>query len=113
MHPFANIAERLSKTTYVILLRDEHKNITLLADPGLNRPWSSKNKRLADFHAAQCNGEAHTWESAFSILRKEFPDFEKSLIQRLHNAAQKQTVKVLSGTKNLKPIIDSHGNPTA
>lgn len=35
---------------YVLLSED---GSTVYIDPGLNRPWSSPNKQLAEYHAAQ------------------------------------------------------------
>lgn len=109
----AQIVNRLSKTIYVVLLRDQKGNLTLLMDPGLSRPWSSKNKRLADFHAAQCDGEAHTWESAFSLLRKECPDFEKQLIERVVHGTKEQVTRNLPRVGKTQPFLDSNGNPIA
>lgn len=109
---FHAVANRIAKTHYVILCRDDKGNLTLLMDPGLNRPWFSTNKKYADFQAKACDGEARTYEDAFQLLKKAAPDFEKSIMRHLENA-QKQTVKPLSGARDIKPIIDSHGNPTA
>lgn len=66
-------------------MKDNQGKMTLLADPGMNKPWSSHNKRLADFHASQCDGEARTWAEAFSLLLKDNPGFEKELIERVAN----------------------------
>lgn len=87
--PFDAIAARIARTTYVILLKDDRGRTTLLADPGMGQPWHSGNKRLADFHARECGGEAHTWESAFAILRKEAPDLEKVLYDRAAKRAMR------------------------
>ena len=78
----------LSQRIYVILMKDAQGNLTLLADPGMNQPWSSKNKRLADFHAKQCDGEARTWGEAFALLAKDNPGFEKELVERVAQRAQ-------------------------
>lgn len=78
----------LSQRIYVILMKDEKGRLTLLADPGMNQPWSSKNKRLADFHAKQCDGEARTWAEAFRLLAKDNPGFEKELVERIAKRAQ-------------------------
>jgi hypothetical protein len=110
---FHAVATRVAKSTYVILLRDQKGCLTLLADPGLNRPWSSKNKRLADFHASKCGGEARTYEDAFSLLHKEHPLFEHDLINRLRRASEEQTVRFVRETRDDKPILDNHGNPIA
>ncbi len=87
--PFEAMAARLATTTYVILLRDNEGKLTLLADPGMGRPWSGRNKRLADFHARQCNGEARTWAEAFALLKKEAPNLEDVLYDRVKTAAMK------------------------
>ena len=85
----------LSNTVYVIIMKDSNGRLTLLADPGLNQPWSSKNKRLADFHARECDGEARTWKEAFALLLKENPGFEKELTERIAKRAQDFTKTVL------------------
>jgi hypothetical protein len=105
------IIDRLAKTIYVILLRDAKGKLTLLADPGLNRPWSSKNKKLADFHASQCDGEARTYGEAFELLRKEHPDLEKTLTARIAHAAKQQTLARLPRPEKPKPFLDSNANP--
>lgn len=110
---FHSIANRIARSTYVILLKDQRGHLTLLADPGLNRPWSSKNKKLADFHAKQCDGEARTYEDAFRLLHKEHPLLESELLDRIRRASEEQTVRVVRGAKDLKPFIDENGNPIA
>ena len=40
---------------YVVLSKD---GSTVLKDPGMDRPWSSKNKKIAEHHAKQNNGYA-------------------------------------------------------
>lgn len=82
------IAWRIAKTTYVILVKDDQGRTNLLVDTGLNKPWSIRNKRLADFHAKECDGEARTYEEALSILMKENPMFEKVLYERLEKKAK-------------------------
>lgn len=77
----------LSDSIFVILLKDDRGHLTLLADPGIERPWSSKNRRLAEFHASQCNGMAETWGNAFRLLLKENPNFEKELNERVQRNA--------------------------
>lgn len=77
----------LSDSVYVVLMKDDRGRLTLLADPGMRRPWSSKNKRLADFHAKECDGEARTWGEAFSLLLKAYPGFEKELYERVAKAS--------------------------
>lgn len=105
--PFEHrVLERLSKSIYVVLMKDTVGNLTLLADPGMNRPWSSKNKRLADFHAKECNGEARPWGEAFSLLLKENPGFEKELIERVSRAKNDITHNIVSnGTKQNPPRV--------
>lgn len=98
--PFeSNVLARLSKSIFVILMKDSNGRLTLLADPGMNRPWSSKNKRLADFHAKACDGEARTWSEAFSLLLKENPGFEKELIERVANAKTDITHNIVNGNR--------------
>ena len=82
------IAWRIAKTTYVILLRGDDGKPNLLVDPGLNKPWSTTNKKLADFHASECDGEARTYEDALNILVKANPTFEKVLHENLARKAR-------------------------
>lgn len=99
----------LSSRIYVILLKDAQGRLTLLADPGMNQPWSSKNKRLADFHAHQCDGEARTWAEAFALLVKENPGFEKELVERIARRAQDFTKSQLD-KNSLKHGINTNGH---
>lgn len=73
---------RIAKSTYVVLMKDDEGKLTLLADPGMQRPWSSRSKQVADFHAKECDGMAETFENAFKLLMKESPGFEKELQAR-------------------------------
>lgn len=98
----------LSDSIYVILLKDANQKLTLLADPGSRKPWSSKNKKLADYHAAQCDGEARTWREAFGLLLKEHPGFESELYERIANARQDYTKTILD--KN-NPHLNPNGTP--
>lgn len=86
---------KFTRNTYVILMKDGRGKLTLLADPGMNRPWSSKNKRLADFHASQCDGEARTFDEAWRLLIKEHPAFEKELVERIKKKSTDLTKKIL------------------
>lgn len=105
--------QRISRGTYVILLKDAQGKLTLLADPGMSRPWSSKNRAIAKFHAGECDGEARTWEEAFKLLIKEYPTFEKELIERIAKKSQDVTKTILD-QNSLKHGINTnarHDNP--
>lgn len=106
---FAAFVGKHAKTTYVILMKDDRGNVTLLADPGMQQPWSSKNKRLADFHAKECNGEARTWQEAFDILLKANPQFEKELVERARFAAMDVTKQKLD-QNSLKHGINTNAH---
>ena len=83
-HPFLDyLVAKKAKTVYVILLKDDQGRVALLADPGQKLPWHGTNLNLAKFYATSCNGEAHTWQSAFDILKKDNPKFEKDLYERI------------------------------
>jgi hypothetical protein len=56
-----------AKNVYLIVLRDKHGRFGLAPDPGLNRPWSSKNKRYADDIATQRGKETGLEAAAMSI----------------------------------------------
>lgn len=90
-NPIDHIFDRVTKTTYVILIRRPGKKLNLVVDPGLARPWSSKNKRLADFHARQNRGEARTVEDAFALLKQDNPKFEEELYGRIQAKADQFT----------------------
>jgi hypothetical protein len=103
----------LSQRIFVILLKDEKGRLTLLADPGMNQPWSSKNKRLADFHAKQCDGEARTWAEAFALLAKDNPGFEKELIERVRKRAQDFTKTALDHKSKVKGFnVNPNSSPS-
>lgn len=83
-----SIAWRLAKTTYVVLVKDDQGRLTLIADPGMNQPWHSQNKRFADTVASECDGMAATWEDAFKLLLKDNPKFEHQLHERIAKKAK-------------------------
>lgn len=95
-----------SKELYVILMKDDAGRLTLLADPGENKPWYSKNKKLADYHAKECDGEARTWQEAFDLLRKAHPEFEKELCRRVQNVHD----GIITDTAKPKPSTDNGNN---
>ena len=101
--------QRLAHGTYVILLKDERGNLTLLADPGMSRPWSSKNYNIAKFHAAECDGEARTFEDAFKLLLKDNPGFEKELVERIAKRSQDVTKTILD-KNSLKHGINTNSH---
>lgn len=116
MNPLEHITSRLSKRIYVILMKGDDGKLTLLVDTGLNRPWCAnsdnilRNKKLAEFHASECGGMAATYEDAFSLLRKENPNFEKSLVDNLKRKARIVESKLTKDTKT-GIIFDKHGRP--
>ncbi len=82
-----HIALRIAKQTFVVLIKGDDGKPNLVVDPGMGRPWSSRNKRFADQVAKECDGEARTWEEAFKIIKKAHPEFERELHARIANAA--------------------------
>lgn len=82
-----NLAElkalHAARTIYVVVAERRDGTKILLQDPGMNRPWSTKNKRLADSHAAEVQrsgyrkAAAMTLEEAFTLLQKQFSDANK------------------------------------
>jgi len=67
-----------AKGIYVVLLkRPDDGRFVLLPDPGLNRPWSCKNFKLADKMCTDvcrelaCQGTVKTLEDAFNFLMKQ------------------------------------------
>jgi hypothetical protein len=98
-----------AKTTLVVVLYDQEGKLTLVLDPGLGRPWSTKNEKQAKWMADQVGGEAHTWESAFKLLLKAHPNFEDDLIDRIR---RRTTLNVpRDANRGGPPIVDQGGNP--
>lgn len=94
--------QTLANSIYVVLIKDREGHLTLVAEPGLQRPWSSKNKKFADFIAHEADGMAATWREAFTLLLKENPMFEKQLHERIARNAHMLTDKI---------IVDATGKP--
>jgi hypothetical protein len=112
------LTNKIAKSTYVILLKDSAGKLTLLADPGMNQPWRAngpnplRNKKTAEFHAKNCDGMACTWEEAFNLLRKEYPNFEKELHESLEQKVLHDKFK--PRPTNLPPstgLLDQYGKP--
>jgi hypothetical protein len=82
-----DIAWRIAKTTFVVLIRHEGK-LNLIVDPGLNQPWSTKQRKHADIVAKECDGMVATYAEAVDLLMKDNPQFEKSLYDRLAQKAK-------------------------
>lgn len=96
------IVSRLAKTVYVVLFRTrpsaQHPRgqLTLLEEPGENKPWSTHNLMIAKHHADLNKGQAATWAEAYSLLLKEYGSiqkFEDELIVRIQ--AQQEAASVL------------------
>lgn len=71
-------ALELSESLYVILAERMDGVTILIPDLGLDRPWTTRNKRLADDNASmyqrapECRkAAAMTLGEAFTILRKQ------------------------------------------
>lgn len=78
-------AQQVANTTYVIVAQRRDGTKLLVRDPGLDRPWSSKNRLLADSHAKACERSpgivkagAMTLAEAFHILQSDFATKHKS-----------------------------------
>ena len=112
MSKIDEITYRLAKTIYVVLYRQPDGRLNLVPDPGMDRPWSNKNKRLADQVAKEHNGEARTWQEAFDLLRKDDPEIEKRLVDAIQKKQQiVNTKKSLIQQPNT--ILNQHGKPTS
>jgi hypothetical protein len=121
---YSRLVAKHGHSIYVILMKDDRGNLTLLADPGMNLPWHSKNERLAKFHADQCSGMAATWHDAWKLLLKENPNFEKELVERaakVHTDLTKQKLDQNSLAHGINTnatpssdgtILDSSGKPS-
>lgn len=66
------------KDIYVILSRD---GSTVLKDPGLDRPWSSPNKKLAEHHAKQMGGVAVDLITAIESITRHSKNLPPSMQQ--------------------------------
>lgn len=99
-----HIAWRIAKTTYVVLMKDSNGKLNLVVDIGMGRPWSSKNKKMADQVASECDGMAATFEEAFKLLIKDNPAYEKDLeklvLNRLADKAERMKAPVLRRPMN-------------
>lgn len=100
---------RLSRTIYVVLFRQKDGRLNLVPDPGMGKPWSSKNKRMADQVAKEHGGEARTWQEAFDLLKKDDPEFER----RLTDAVTKKQQIVNTKKSLLSPntLLNQYGKP--
>ena len=72
-------AAQAARSIFVILVEMTNGETVLVRDPGLNKPWSSRNKKLAEDHARLIENEkrvrkagAVTLEEAFTVLQKKF-----------------------------------------
>lgn len=82
---FAEIkALELSKSLYVILIERTNGEFSLVKDPGMDRPWSTKNRKFAITTADEVDrdpkirrAEAKTVEEAFNILQRKFAENHK------------------------------------
>lgn len=98
---FNQIFNRIAKKTYVVVGKAQDGKLSLLTDPGMSKPWSSTNLRLAQFHASQNNGQAMTAEDAMKALLKSRPEFEDELYKRI-DAKTSQFSHDLKALKNAK-----------
>lgn len=106
------VSWRVAKLNYVVVVKDKGF-LNLIVDPGLGKPWSTKQKRHAEKVASECDGMACTFEEALKLLIKENVGseklFEKHLLDRVKQQAkikEAQLFKTQSGV-----IVDKHGNP--
>lgn len=107
------IALRIAKTSFVVVVKDGD-TLNLIVDMGLNRPWSSKNKKHADIVAKECDGMACTFEEAFKLLLKQegsSEQLERALVERMRNLPKQGKNKFFKS--NSSEIVDSHGKPIA
>lgn len=85
LQDFAELkALELAKNLFVILVEFKNGDKTIIKDPGMDRPWSTKNKKLADDNARLyeqrpeiVKAAAMTLEEAFAILQRHFADNNK------------------------------------
>lgn len=96
----AIFTQKKSNSIWVVLMKDDRGKLTLLVDHALHRPWSCENRKLAEFQAKNCNGEARLWKDAWDLLMKEYPNLEKSLVEKLHHD------QAVNGINNLNKVYD-------
>jgi hypothetical protein len=73
-------ALELSEKIYVVLIEKKDGNFTIAKDPGMGRPWSSRNRRLAidtadEFqkHAGIRKAAAMTLGEAITFIESHLP----------------------------------------
>ena len=74
-----------ARSIFVILAERTDGDVVLVRDPGMNKPWSSRNKLLAEDHARLISRNpqvrkagAVTLEEAFTVLQKRFSETKKT-----------------------------------
>lgn len=79
-------ATKVAESLYVIVAERRDGTKLLLQDPGMGKPWSSRNKKLADSHAAEIQGRrdiakagAMPLAEAFMVLQQDFASKQKHL----------------------------------
>ena len=85
LQDFAELkALELAKKLFVILVEFKNGDKTIIKDPGMDQPWHTKNKKLADDNARLyeqrpeiVKAAAMTLEEAFAILQRHFADTNK------------------------------------
>lgn len=64
---------------YVIVAERADGRIILVADPGLGKPWHSKNKKLADDHARLLERDPNCRKASAMTINDAFPVLQKQL----------------------------------
>lgn len=110
------IISRLSKSIWVVLYKTRPSpryprgQLTLLTDPGEDKPWSTHNQMLAKHHADLNKGQAATWGEAYSLLLKEYgspQQLEAELIERARE--QQEASQKLQSRATDTPGVSADG----
>jgi len=72
-------ALQVADRTYVIVAERKDGRIILVADPGLGKPWSSRNKKLADDHARALEQDPLCRKASAMTINDAFPILQKQL----------------------------------
>lgn len=90
-------AASTAQKIYVVLIKFKNGLHTIAKDVGEEKPWSSRNKQLAEDHAREFQkldpqidkAGAVTLEEAFTILQQNFSQGFQKAIQKLNDKEKK------------------------
>lgn len=88
-------ARAAAEGTYVLVAEKRNGDLILIPDPGLNRPWSTKNLKLADAHAQTFQKMPDftkvgpmTIAAAFNLIHQQFLKKNENLTNPLRRRVE-------------------------